>query len=96
MYSLSFTTHMHISGKTHAQKCHLSISFARKPCFSKCHGSTVWELRGRRSNYSNLYVQNKSGTTLYTKLYMDAKGARGDEKLGLRIESVNLEKELIT
>tara|TARA_B100001093_G_scaffold117544_1_gene109991 strand:+ start:142808 stop:143914 length:1107 start_codon:yes stop_codon:yes gene_type:complete len=83
-----------------ALKLLINIVFKDEIYFAKfglnSDGSTVWELRGRRSNYSNLYVQNKSGTTLYTKLYMDAKGARGDEKLGLRLESTNLEKEFIT
>ena len=83
-----------------ALKLLINIVFKNEIYFAKfglnSDGSTVWELRGRRTNYSNLYLKNKSGTSFYTKLHMDAKGARGDEKLGLRIESVNLEKELIT
>ena len=83
-----------------ALKLLINIVFKDEIYFAKfglnSDGSTLWELRGRRTNYSNLYVKNKSGTSLYTKLHLDAKGARGDEKLGLRIEETEFsEKNLL-
>ena len=57
----------------------------------KPNGDTVWEVRGRKSDYSDLYTGNKDrfGSSRYTTIYLDGKGARGNEKVGLRIESIN-------
>ena len=80
-----------------ALKILINIVFKDEVYFAKfginTNGTTVWEVRGRRTNYSNLYLRNKTGTTLYTKLHLDSKGARGDEKIGLRIEETEFGEE---
>jgi len=71
-----------------ALKLLINLAFKDKVYFAKfavkSNGDTVWDVRGRKNDYSNLY---KSGSTQYTTMYLDAKGARGNEKVGLRIES---------
>lgn len=47
------------------------------------NGSPIWKKRGRKTEHSNMYAGE---TTQFTKLYFDAKGARGKDKVGLRIE----------
>ena len=78
-----------------ALKLLINLAFKDKVYYAKFavkpNGDTVWEVRGRKSDYSDLYTGNKDrfGSSRYTTIYLDGKGARGNEKVGLRIESIN-------
>lgn len=62
----------------------------------KTNGSTVWYVRGRTKEYSKLYPGNDNrGSTYFTNVYLDAKGARIKDKIGLRIESFSDGKNAI-
>lgn len=73
-----------------ALKLLINFAFKNNIYFAKfgimSNGKTVWETRGNRTDFSNLYIKNKSGFNFFTKIHLDSKGARGDEKIGLRIE----------
>jgi len=77
-----------------ALKLLINIAFQDKIYYAKFAvntiGTPIWEVRGRKTDYSDLYFGNKYGTTRFTKLYFDSKGARGNEYPGLRIESYTL------